>query len=143
MSDSNRLEREIEEILGKIEQFPDAESRRRRWMNRLLRRIGPVIAERQRAVARALARFSMAQVMLLSFLLILGSLFFRRVMPGMMAWVMYAGIVLFVTSFAFMLFGGRGASSPQPRWRGRAIRAESSPALRQRLKYWWKARTRR
>ena len=143
MSDTNRLEREIEEILGKIEQFPNAPSRRRRWTNHLLGRIGPAISERQRALARVLARFSMSQVMLLSFLLILGSLFFRRVSPVMMSWVMYAGIALFVASFAFMMFRGRGSSAQQPQWRGRAIRAESSAALSQRLKYWWRTRTRR
>jgi len=141
MSDSNRLEREIEEILGKIEQFPDAQTRRKRSRSRVLQQIGAAISDGQRALVRELARFSMSQVMLLSFLLILGSLFFRRAAPLMMSWVLYAGIVLFVSSFAFMLFSGRGSSSTEPKWRGRPVRS-AMPTLSQRLRGWWSARSR-
>ncbi|MSQ31189.1 MAG: hypothetical protein EXR64_04065 [Dehalococcoidia bacterium] len=142
MSESNRLEREIEEILGKIEHFPEAESRRARIRKRVLRQIGAAISERQRALVRQLARFSISQVMLLSFLLILGSLFFRRASPVMMSWVLYAGIIMFVSSFAIMMFGGRGSSAAQQKWRGRPIRYQSGPTLSQRLRHWWSARTR-
>jgi len=150
MPDSNRLEREIEEILGKIEQFPDAGTRRRRSTNRALQRLGAVVSERVRGFARQLSRFSISQVMLLSFILILASLFFRRAAPGMMMWVLYAGIILFVASFALSIFGrggsifGRGGSSSSPRWRGRTTQYQSSsPSLAQRLRFWWNTRTRR
>ncbi len=143
MSESNRLEREIEEILGKIEHFPTAETRQARVRKRVLRQIGAAISERQRALMRQLSRFSISQVMLVSFLLILGSLFFRRASPVMMSWVLYAGIVLFVSSFAIMMFSGQGAASTQQKWRGRPIRYQSGPALSQRLRHWWSARTRR
>jgi len=143
MPDSNRLEREIEEILGKIEQFPDAGTRRRRSTNRALQRVGAAVSERVRGIARQLSRFSISQVMLLSFILIIASLFFRRAAPGMMTWVLYAGIILFITSFAISMLG-RGGSSSTPRWRGRNIQYQSSsPSLSQRLRYWWNTRTRR
>ena len=143
MSDSNRLEREIEEILGKIEQFPDASERRKRSRGRVVQQVATAISDRQRAIARELSRFSMSQVMLASFLLILGSLFFRQVAPLIMAWVLYAGIVLFVTSFAFMVFGrGSSTGSKQQLWRGRPIHTTSGPSLSQRLRSWWETRTR-
>lgn len=146
MSDSNRLEREIEEILGKIEQLPSAPPRRTRPVNRTLLRIGAAISERQRAIARGLARFSVSQVMLTSFLVILTALFFRRAAPVLMAWVLYAGIVLFVTTFAFMVFGGRsgnGSVSGPQRWRGRPIEPTATPSIRLRLRNWWTTRSRR
>ena len=143
MADNDRLEREIEEILGKIEQFPDAGTRRRRSTNRALQRLGAAVSDRVRGVVRLLSRFSISQVMLLSFILIIASLFFRRAAPGMMMWVLYAGIILFVASFAISIFG-RGGSSSTPRWRGRTIQYQSSsPSLAQRLRFWWNTRTRR
>lgn len=145
MPDSNRLEREIEEILGKIEQFPDAGTRRRRSANRTVQRIGATVSEGVQGVVRRLSRFSISQVMLLSFILILASLFFRGTAAGLMGWVLYAGIILFVTSFAISLFGGRGGSAPSsPRWRGRTIQQyPSAPSLSQRVRYWWNTRVRR
>ena len=149
MSDSNRLEREIEEILGKIEQFPDAKTRRRRSTNRALQQFAAGISDRMHGLARQLSRFSISQVMLLSFLLILGSLFFRRAAPGLMAWVLYAGIALFVASFAISVFGGgRSSAGGPPKWRGRTIKYQnrpyqSGPSITDRLRFWWNARTRR
>ena len=145
MPDSNRLEREIEEILGKIEQFPDAQARRKRTRGRVAQQITTAIAERQRAMARQLSRTSMSQIMLASFLLILGSLFFRAAAPVVMAWLLYAGMALFVTSFAFMVFSGRGSSTArqQQLWRGRPINTNPRGSLAQRVRGWWTTRSRR
>ena len=143
MADSNRLEREIEEILGKIEQFPEPDSRRQRARQRVLREIGAAISARQRAVARELARISLSQVMLASFLMILGSFFFRRMSPLAMDWVMVAGIILFVSSFAILMFSRRGGSTVEQNWRGRTIRYQTGPALSQRLRRWWDSRSTR
>ncbi|RLT34772.1 MAG: hypothetical protein DWI58_20185 [Chloroflexi bacterium] len=145
MADHNRLEREIEEILGKIEQFPDATARKKRERNRTLQRISNAIADRQRALMRQLSRFTIAQVILLSIIVILGSLFFRRAAPQLMTWVLTAGIILFVTALAISFFGNRRGASGQPNWRGRPVRPATSggPTIPQRLQRWWTARTRR
>jgi len=141
---TDRLEREIEEILDKIEQFPSPESRRARARKQAVRRFGGAIAERQRAVASKLGRISMSQVMLVSFLLILGYFFFGRYSPLLMRWVLYAGIILFVTSFTILMLTRRsspGAVSAQERWRGRPIRpADQGPTLAARLRAWWRRR---
>ena len=152
MPDSNRLEREIEEILGKIEQFPDASTGRKRARSRWLQDLATRISESQRSLMRQLSRFSISQVMLVSFILILGSLFFRRAAPLLMTWALYAGIILFVSSFAIMMFSSRGTSSGAPKWRGRTVSyqsgayqptRQSGPSLTQRIQYWWSTRTRR
>ncbi len=143
MADPNRLEREIEEILGRIEQFPDATDRRKRVRSRWVQQLTSAISERQRSLMRQLARFTISQVMVLSIVLIVGSLFFRRAVPLMMTWVLYGGLALFVTTFAIMVFGGRGSSASEQKWRGRAVRLPSTPTLMQRLRLWWTTRARR
>lgn len=121
MGDPDRLEREIEEILGKIENFPGPGERRVR--RALSHPAKDAVVRRQRAVVREISRISVSQVMLGSFLLILGSFFFRD--AGVIAvWALYAGIVLFVVSFAIMMFGNRARLSPSHQetvWRGRHV----------------------
>ena len=141
---SDRLEREIEEILDKIEHFPTPESRRARARKRFFRQLGSNIAQRQRALASQLGRISISQVMLISFLMILGSLFLRRAIPVLTPWMLYAGIILFVTSFAIMVFsrgGSSGGGGSSQRWRGREIDTryrQASPI--DRLRHWWNTR---
>lgn len=141
MADKDRLEREINEILNKIEQFPTPESRRARARKRALRRVGDAIASRQRAITRQLGRISVSQLVLISFLIILGSFFFRRFNPLLMQWALYAGIVLFVSSFAILLFSRPRSSSPRY-WRGRQIAYRSEP-LTTRLRRWLASKRRR
>lgn len=119
----DRLEREINEILGRIDAFPGPRERRVRASRRQFRRVTERIARGQRAVVRELGRFSVSQLMLLSFLLILGSLFFRGINPLITEWVMVAGVVLFLASFALLVFGGwrPGGGSTTHYWRGRRI----------------------
>ncbi|RLT38457.1 MAG: hypothetical protein DWI58_15200 [Chloroflexi bacterium] len=146
MPESNRLEREIEEILGKIEQFPDAPARRKRARIRWVQLLATRVSDGQRSVMRQLSRFSISQVMLASFIIILGSLFFRRAAPSLMAWALYAGIILFVSSFAILMFSRRGSSSSTTKWRGRTVSyqpARPSGSLTRRIQYWWSTRTRR
>ena len=138
----DRLEREINEILNKIEQFPTPEKRRARAARRTFRRFANTVATRQRAVMREISRISLSQLILLSFLMILGSFFFRS-FGAIGQWVMFAGIALLVASVALMMFGGGkrgGATSRQ--WRGRTISYESD-GLAQRLRRWFAARKRR
>ena len=121
----DRLEREINEILSNIEQFPSAERRRARARSRMVQRIGEQISGWQRAVMRSMSGISLSQLMLLSFLLILGSMFFRRMVPLAWPWMMYGGIILFLVTFTLMFFGRRGAGGaggdPTKYWRGRPV----------------------
>jgi hypothetical protein len=137
MSDSERLEREIEEILGKIEHFPSPESRAQRARKRAVRRLGAWMSQRQAALARVMSRWSMSQLMLLAALMILGSFFFRRLSPVLMTWVLYAGIILFVSALAILVFGGGRGGRVQQRWRGRTVEYRGGTPMRVRLRRWW------
>ncbi len=136
----DRLEREINEILEKIDHFPTPEQRRLRPAKKALHRAGDSVSGRLHGLMRELSRVSLSQVMLLAFLLILGSLFFRRFLPFAWPWMLYAGLILFLTSFALMLFSGRGGGStprqPQQYWRGRPV-SYNSDGLSRRMRRWW------
>jgi hypothetical protein len=138
----DRLEREINEILEKIDHFPTPEQRRARAARRSVHRFGDALSARVHAVMRELSHVSLSQVMLLAFILILGSLFFRRLVPVAWPWMMYAGLVLFLTSFVLMVFGGggrgggRAMSGQQHYWRGRPV-SYSSDSLSRRMRRWW------
>ena len=134
----DRLEREIEEILDKIEDFPSASERRARARRKATGRLGGAIAGQRRALLARLSRIDMSQVMLLSFMLILGSLFLRRFSPLLTQWVMYAGVALFIAAFAMLLFGrksGEGPTGSAAYWRGRQIEYRQ-PSLFGRARRW-------
>ncbi len=141
----DRLEREINEILSNIEQFPDAAQRRKRTRQRAFNDVLVQLSARQRDFMRAIGGQSLSQLMLLSFLIILGSFFFRGLISIAWPWLMYAGVVLFLATFTLMVFGGgRNPTAGVPRqyWRGREMELRS-PTLSQRLRRWWSGLTHR
>lgn len=143
---NDRLEREIEEILGKIEQFPDAGSRARRSRRRNFNRVTSRIADVQRGIARRLGTVSISQLMLASFLLILLAFFFRGrgIPPTASSWILVAGVLLFISTFAVMVFSPRARrGSMEQRWRGRAIESRAGSSLGERMRRWWSSRERR
>ncbi len=142
--DPDRLERDINEILSNIEQFPDATQRKHRARHRIVEEITGRISAQQQALMRMLSGISLSQMMLASFLLILGSMFFREIVRISWPWVMYAGIFLFLTSFTLMVFGGSRVQrrGGQPKyWRGRQMPpGYGAPTLSQRLRQFWNRR---
>ena len=104
---------------------------------RALRHIGDSIASGHRAIAYKLSRIAISQLMLLSFIMILGSFFFRRMSPFATQWVLYAGIVLFVSSFAIMVVTHSPSHGTQQRWRGRSLEYRT-PSLLDRLRHWYR-----
>lgn len=138
----DRLEREIQEILDKIEQLPAPKRRRASGLQRSLRRIGDGVSAWQRTVVQELSRISLSQLVLLSFLLILGAFLIRGLGP-LGSWLMIAGIVLLVASLALMIFGsGGGGRSRTQQWRGRTI-SYNRDGLAQRIRRWFSNRSRR
>ena len=151
MANNDRLEREIEEILGKIEQLPDAESRAKRNRRRNTNRFTSRFSEIQRSIARRLSTISIGQLMLVSFLLILFAFFFRGrgLAPTAASALLLAGVVLFVSAFAVSIFGprsrgGRGRiSKVEQRWRGRPIQTQTGSSFWSRIRRWWSSRNTR
>lgn len=124
----NRLEEEISEILDGLDKLPEPAKRRTSARKQYLRQLASTVSNSQRAIARKLSLVSVGQLMLLSFLIIVASVFLRRFIPLTGQWTLLAGIVLFVSSFTIMIFGGAQSSRGQY-WRGRQIESRSSSLL--------------
>ena len=134
----DRLEREIDEILNKIEQFPTQKRPATQPVRNSIRRLGNTFFSRQHAVIRELSRVSLSQLVLLSFLLILGAFMIRGIGP-IGPWMMIAGVVMLVTSLALMLFGSSNSKSQSHQWRGRTIYYETDN-LSQKIRRWFRFR---
>ena len=131
---ADRIEREIEDILRKIDDFVPEKPRRP------VRRVGQPFAAAQSWFAHRLARISMNQVMAWSVFVVIVA-FFARAVP-IMSWVMLAAVIVFLTALIFSLRGmGGGKPSVQKRWRGEPIDL-SGPGWPDRVKAWIKGRRR-
>jgi VIT1/CCC1 family predicted Fe2+/Mn2+ transporter len=132
----DNLEREVEEILRKLDNFVPEEGP----LTRTRRRVGQAASDVFRAVLVRLSRVSLGQVMLVSAILVIGAFFFGRGSPLLARWVIIGGLILFFTAFILSVRGG--GSRDERRWRGRVINL-SEPGLADRLRAWLKRWNRR
>ena len=136
MPDDN-IQREIEEILNRLDEFVPEE----RVPSRLRRRTSAAAAAIGRAVLGPLARISLRQVMLTSLALIVLAFFAMRIHPLFARWVIIAGLILFLTSFALSFVSRGSPPTVEKHWRGRPIEL-NEPSLADRLRAWLQARRR-
>ena len=129
MSKSN-LEKEIEEILTRLDQFVPEESRLARFRHRL----ADTITGLPRGLVALLPRVSLGQLMIASFLLIVLAYLFRFYIPSLARYAIIAGLVLFAVAFALSLRGG-GRTRYERRWRGQVMDL-SGPGLGRRFRGW-------
>ena len=121
MSDgSDRLERDVEEVLSNIEDFD--------WRKRQSRRPGPIRIAFQRFASAVVNR---ATSLTPNHLLLLGALMLiiGLVLRGGGLWLAIAGIVIFVIGLFWTSRGGNPQAN-QPRggyWRDRYISYDQSP----------------
>jgi hypothetical protein len=131
------MDREIDEILRRIDQHP---SRRRRSLSW---RLSGLLRGARDAVVSQFTGVSLGQLMIASFLIICVAYFFRGANPPLMRWVIIAGLVLFLTAFvASLRRGGSSNIRYERRWRGQRIDYDE-PGFTDRLKSWWDRRSRR
>jgi hypothetical protein len=132
---SDRIEREIDEILRKLDNVVPGKARRP------IRRVGQPFSAAQSWLVRGLARISLKQVMMWSLFTVIVT-FFLRAMPGA-SWVMIGALIVFITAFFLSRAGGGNSSSSQgqKRWRGQPLDL-SGPSWPNRLKAWIKGRKR-
>jgi hypothetical protein len=131
---ADRIEREIEEILRKIDNFVPDRTRRS------ARRVSKPFFAAQGWIAHSLARISLKQVMMWALFAFIVT-FFLRGIPGA-TWIMIGALIVFGTAFLLSRSGGsRGASTPK-RWRGEPMDL-SGPSWPDRVKGWIKGRKRR
>lgn len=136
---SNKLERDIEEILAKIDRFPPKRSLWSRMRSRL--------AAAFDSVGRALAtlpgpRVSVGQVLLLGLALIVIAYVFGDSLGGasVVRMVVIAAIVLFIGAFVFSLRRQSASRIPDKRWRGQPMNLDEA---RGRGSWWSRWRSRR
>ena len=135
---ADRIEREIEEILKKIDKFPEGsrQSKGRRpggGGNGPARRSGA-------GVSKWLSAVSMRKVMMWALVAVIVAFFLRGIPGGY--WLLIGAIIVFVTAFFLSTRGGGAASAPPKRWRGQPLDL-SRPGWPDRFKAWLKSRKRR
>src|SRR5436305_5954433 len=106
----DKFEREINEILSKIDDFPTHAARRRRPANKVGRRVGAL----QRSFTVRLARITVTQIMVTSFIVMAVSYFLLRdAFPEVWVYGLILGLILFFAAFALSFRGSsvsRGGS---------------------------------
>ena len=123
---SNRIQREVEELLDKLEKFPPKRP--------LPARIADAVTAPFRAIGRGLGGIALPRVtaghVLLAGLAIIVAAYVIGGTGNAWRWVMAAGIVLFVGAFVFSL--RRQSSGPQEKyWRDKPL------DLRRTRGSWW------
>lgn len=131
----DRIQREIEDILNKLEDFVPDET----VASRMRRRSSDAATSFGRALIAPLARISLGQVMLMALALIVIAFFGRRIQPLFANWVLIAGVLLFLTSFGLSFFTRGSAPQTEKRWRGRSMELRG-PTFGDRLRAWWQRR---
>lgn len=135
----DRIEREIDEILRKIDDFPSRRQPPRRIPGRFSRRVAAL----QKGMASRLARISVGQILVLSLALMLFSFFFRVALGGSWVYVLALGLILFFTTFVLSFRNGAGTGGePYFRGRSRSYYTDERPVFT-RLRDWWGRQRRR
>ncbi len=125
---SSKLERDIEEVLAQIEQFPP----KRPLRSRIRRRIADVFG----GIGQALAsiprpRISVGQVLLIAIAVIVIAYFgFRSSSIGNI--LIFGGILAFIGAFIFSLRRQSSSRQPEKLWRGQPM------DLNEPGEPWWK-----
>lgn len=136
---ADRIEREIEEILKKIDKFPEGGSRPSKGG-----RAGGNPAPRRSGGGsnglKWLSGISMRKVMMWALVAVIVAFFLRGVPGGY--WLLIGAAIVFVTAFFLSTRSGGVSNPPEKRWRGQPLDL-SEPSWPDKLKAWLKGRKRR
>jgi hypothetical protein len=132
----DKIEREIEDILSRLDEFVPEET----VAGRVRRRSSVAAGAFGRAVIGPLARISLRQVMLTALVLVVIGFLGMRLQPVFGRWVLIGGVILFLTSFALSFFS-RGPAKMEKRWRGQPLELDE-PSLGDRLRAWLQSKRR-
>jgi hypothetical protein len=135
---ADRIEREIEDILRKIDDFVPEGNRRRKPPPA---KTSP-LSNLTTWLSQRLTPLSLGQVMMYALVVVIAAFFFRFLKPAVMRWLMIGGLIVLGTAFVLSVFGGgRTARQPEKIWRGQPLDL-SGPSWPDRVKYWIKGRRR-
>jgi len=127
---SDRLQQEIEEILGKYKKFPLREPL---W-RRIRRRLSRWLSSASQWSASHLPRITVGRVMLVGVAMVIVAYFFGFGGDSVARLMIIAGLILFVAAFVFSL--RRRPRYVEKRWRGQPVEIEE-PGVGERLRSWW------
>ena len=125
---ADRIEREIEEILKKIDNFPDR-----------TRPKAHKPSKSSSALQRWLARVRLRKVMMWALFAAMVAFFLRGIPGGY--FLLIGAIIVFVTAFMLSTRGTGPAAGPEKRWRGQPLDL-TEPGWPDKLKAWIKGRKR-
>jgi hypothetical protein len=150
----DKVQREIEELLGKLDNFVPEERfatkiRDRRRREQEAQRTGPTLTQR---IGRRISGITLGHVMLAGIACFLVSFFFRDALGGAAMWVSLTGLLLTLGAFVLSVMNkGSGSRTPlvrtgsgrvQKRWRGQVIEY-GEPSTLDRMRDWFRRRARR
>ncbi len=118
---ADRLERDIEDVLENIEDF-EWHRRQRRGPSRARRGWDALMRQVSDGLGSMFVRFTSGHLMLVGFLLLAAGLVLRARGPG--AWLVLAGLVLFLLGLGWSMRGPRSRAPHEGRggfWRDRYI----------------------
>ena len=127
----DRIQREIEDILNRLDAFVPEEG----VASRMRRRSSEAAAAFGHAVIAPLARISLRQVMLTALVLVIVGFIGMRVYPVFGRWLLVGGVILFLTTIALSLFSRSAQPKTEKRWRGRPLELHQ-PGLGEWLRTW-------
>ena len=127
---SDRMQQEIEEILGKYKKFPLREPLWRRIRRRLSRWLSSV----SQWSASHLPHITVGRVMLVGIAIVIVAYFFNFGGDSIARSMIIAGLIIFVAAFIFSL--RRRPPSVEKRWRGQPLELDE-PGVAERLRSWW------
>ncbi len=125
---SNKLERDIEEVLAQIDRFPP----KRSLLSRVRRRVANAVAGVGEAISSIpWPRISIGQVLLIAIAVIVIAYFgFRG--SGIGSILIFGGILAFIAAFIFSLRRQSASRLPEKRWRGQPMDLDEPGGS------WWK-----
>lgn len=145
--DSDKVRREVEELLDKLDNFVPEERLVSKMRSRRKAAAGPNGLERGWAsVWRRLSRLTLGHALLAGVVLLIAATVFRQSFGAAATPMMIVGIVLAAGAFLLSVIGGDSRRTlagghQEKRWRGQVI-DYSEPSTTSRLREWFRGRRR-
>lgn len=137
---TDKIQQEIEELLDRLDTFLPEES----VASRVRKRSSGAASSLLQSLVEPVTHISLRQVILTALGLILAGFLVRYSYPTAGRWILIAGVVLLLGSFALSFLGragSGGASATEKHWRGQPMVLQS-PSLGDRLRAWFRTKRR-
>ena len=129
--DKPNIEDEINELLGKLDNFPKEQidsanvKKFRKLSQQLIQLFQPII----RPASNMIAKITISNLVVVASVLILTSFFLRRIIPFAI-WGVPLGVAFLIAAFGMLVFGSRQTSVVEQNWRGKSIKFHQQSKLK-------------